>query len=231
MIRSYARSSVGLLLFDLGAFLDKTKSPDGKGFKLKLHEKNPNAPLSPFYLNFRTPDNPKPGPLTPVIIKGIGRELYEESIVDRIEYDCLAGVPRAGDPLTRAFSEFFFSKRNYAIPVLKLEKHESERKRRIAGLIEGEYKHGELVLLIDDLITNAGSKLEAIDVLENAGLIVSDVLVLIDCMQGGRQQLQEKGYQLHTIFTIYELLDLYLEANKIDHDLHQEIFDYLALNK
>jgi len=31
--------------------------------KLKLHEKNPDAPLSPFYINLRDRNNPKPGPL------------------------------------------------------------------------------------------------------------------------------------------------------------------------
>ena len=44
---------LALAWFNAGIFLDKSRSPQGKGFRLKLHEKNPDAPLSPFYMNFR----------------------------------------------------------------------------------------------------------------------------------------------------------------------------------
>src|SRR3989344_4810594 len=74
-----ARYDLAIALLDDGAVLTaaschplvvERKGQNGKerGFKLKLHEKNPLAPLSPFYLNLRTPDNPKPGPLTPEVV-------------------------------------------------------------------------------------------------------------------------------------------------------------------
>ena len=47
---------------------DGSDGPE-RGFRLKLHEKTPLAPLSPIYLNLRTPDNPKPGPLTLEIVE------------------------------------------------------------------------------------------------------------------------------------------------------------------
>ena len=50
-----------LRLHEIGAVKIDTRL-DG-GFKLKLHEKNPDAPLSPFYLNIRMQGH-KDGPLT-----------------------------------------------------------------------------------------------------------------------------------------------------------------------
>ncbi len=43
-------------------FAGKVVQVDTKeGFKLKLHETNPDEPRSPIFLNIRTPNNPKPG--------------------------------------------------------------------------------------------------------------------------------------------------------------------------
>ncbi len=230
MTISHAKDKVGLALFDIGAFLDKTQSPEGKGFKLKLHDKNPEAPLSPFYLNFRKPDNPKPGPLTPEIIAEIGRSLYGETRRKNLRYDIIAGVPRAGDPLAEAFAETHFSRRASQLPILKLGKRESKKGRQVTEIVGGKYDQGAIVLLVDDLITKAGSKLEAIEVLENAGLAVHDVLVLVDREQGGVQELKERGYSLHAVFGFSELLDLYLARGRINQALFDEITAYLAVN-
>lgn len=44
-------------------------------FELKIHQTNSSAPKSPIYLDLRTPDNPKPGPLTPGFVRMIGEHL------------------------------------------------------------------------------------------------------------------------------------------------------------
>lgn len=61
-----AEEDLALKLFDIGAV-------QFGEFKLKLHEKNPDAPLSPIFFNFRTPDNPKPGPLTDEVLDLVGK--------------------------------------------------------------------------------------------------------------------------------------------------------------
>ena len=55
------REEFARMLFALGAFQDRRASPQGRGFRLKLHERNPSAPLSPFYFSLRAADNPKAG--------------------------------------------------------------------------------------------------------------------------------------------------------------------------
>jgi len=225
----FAKRQIALTLFEVGAFQDKRQSDEGKGFKLKLHEKDPQAPLSPIYLNLRTPDNPKPGPLTPGLVSLIGEVLYAAACRHELQYIRVAGVPRAGNPLAEAFSKaaLLFG-RPTKIPVLKLAKRECGESRQVVTILEGEYCKGDIVLLIDDLITKADSKFEAIGVLESRGLIVRDVLVLVDREQGGAQQLKKKGYNLWASFTLSGLLDLYLETHQIDQDLYEEIKTYLA---
>ena len=73
--------------------------------------------------------------------------------------------------------------------------------------IEGQFKAGERVVLIDDIITDGASKFEAIAPLEEAGLVVKDLVILIDREQGGRELLAARGYTLHAILTISQCFD------------------------
>ena len=66
-------------------------------------------------------------------------------------------------------------------------------------------------MVIDDIVTDGASKLEAIEPLEAAGLVVEDLVVLIDREQGARERLLAKGYRLHAVLTISACFDA-LEA-------------------
>lgn len=221
------QKKLALKLFDLGAVLDKRRSPKGKGFRLKLHEKDPEAPLSPFYLNFRTPEHPKNGPLTPEVVSEIGEVLHDMARSLKLAYTRVAGVPRAGDPLASAFCSHLSSSDS----LLRFGKQDGATDRRVVEIVEGSYAPRDIVLLIDDLITKATSKCEAIRACSSAGLNVRDVLVLVDRGQGGREQLAEILVNLHAVFTIQELFDLYLEAGRVDKETHQEVIEYLTMNR
>src|SRR5437879_1083500 len=82
--------------------------------------------------------------------------------------------------------------------------------------IEGIYEAGDRVVLIDDIITDGASKFEAIEVLEEAGLMVKDLVILIDREQGGRELLASKGYTLHSILTITQCLDEWETAGLVN---------------
>lgn len=215
------QQALGLALYDIGCVLDRKRSPEGQGFRLKLHEKNPEAPLSPFYLNLRTPNNPKPGPLTPELVRESTQHLWALATEQHVHnVHCVAGVPRAGDPLARALSE------RVGIPFLTLRKEESGARRAVVG-IDGIVTAGHKALLLDDLVTKADSKLEAIKILEGAGLSVRAVLVLVDREQGGAAELNARGYALHALFTITALLDLYVAEGRMTNAERTDIVTYL----
>ena len=88
--------------------------------------------------------------------------------------------------------------------------------------IEGEYHAGETVVVIDDLATTGGSKFEAIEKLTSVGLVVKDVVVLVDRQSGAKESLAQAGYSLHAVLTIRQLLDYWEETGKVEKDKIEE---------
>jgi uridine monophosphate synthetase len=81
--------------------------------------------------------------------------------------------------------------------------------------IEGVFQTGERAVIIDDLITTGGSKLEGIEKLASAGLTVSDIVVLIDRRAPGENELAQHGYALHSVLTLNQLLDYYEQTESV----------------
>lgn len=151
-------------------------------FKLKLHEKNPDAPLSPFYINMRDKNNPKPGNLDGDDYILIARCLLSVVRENNLVFDAIAGIPRAGDPIVDAIERMMeydpiMSQGDFRI--IRLAKEESDGKRRIVPLPGFEYKKGERVLLIDDLVTKADTKLEAISAVKSSDSDIAGLVVFI----------------------------------------------------
>jgi uridine monophosphate synthetase len=71
-------------------------------------------------------------------------------------------------------------------------------------------------VVVDDIVTDGASKLEAIEPLEAAGLLVEDLVVLIDREQGGRERLAAKGYRLHAVLTVSACFDALAAAGLVD---------------
>jgi len=73
--------------------------------------------------------------------------------------------------------------------------------------VEGVFQPGDRALVIDDVITTGGAKLEAIVPLREAGLVVEDILVLVDRGQAGAQALAAAGLRLHSVLKVGALLE------------------------
>lgn len=177
--------------------------------------------LSPIYLNYRTPEHPtKPGPLDSELVCEIGLYLYGVARMNGVFYQYVAGIPQAGDPLAEAFSRVPSS--GIRLPLL----HFWEKEGRIMG-IKGTIPQQGIILLLDDVITKAGAKREAIEVARKAGFIVRDVLVITDREQGGKEELGKVGVRLHAGFTLMTLLDYYVKERMIAQKKRNEVVDYL----
>jgi len=121
-----------------------------------------------------------------------------------LQFDRIAAIPYAGLPIGTAVA--LEAGRPLIYPRKEVKGHGTQR------AIEGKFEPGERVVVLDDVITTGGSKLTAIEPLEAAGLKVQDVVVLLDREQGGKEELAEQGYQLHSVLTMRELLAA-LQAN------------------
>ena len=131
-------------------------------------------------------------------------------IVSSLQFSRIAGLPYAAIPIATAIS----LAGNYPMIYPRKEVKSYGTKAEI----EGEYHAGETVVVIDDLATTGGSKFEAIEKLTDAGLVVKDVVVLVDRQSGAKESLEQAGYSMHAVLTIGQLLDSWEEHKKVEKD-------------
>lgn len=81
----------------------------------------------------------------------------------------------------------------------------SERSHGTMKQIEGDYKAGDEVLLVEDVCTTAGSIIKAVEILRNAGCIVRKVIVVVDREEGGRENLAQHNIELFALVKASEL--------------------------
>ena len=136
-----------------------------------------------------------------------------------LRFDRIAAIPYAALPIGTALA--LEMDRPMIYPRREVKGHGTRRP------IEGTFSAGETALLLDDLITRGHSKLEAIEALEAAGLVVRDVLVLIDREQGGEDDLASRGYRLHAALKLTRLLAALRTSERMSQQEHQAILAYL----
>ena len=141
-------------------------------------------------------------------------------LLNDLKFDRIAGLPYAAIPIATAIS----LAGNYPMIYPRKEVKTYGTKAEI----EGEYHAGETVVVIDDLATTGGSKFEAIEKLTGAGLVVKDVVVLVDRQSGAKESLAQAGYSMHAVLTITQMLDYWEETGKVEKDKIEETRKFLA---
>jgi uridine monophosphate synthetase len=136
-----------------------------------------------------------------------------------LSYDRLAGIPYAGLPIGEAVSL------ETGTPMIYPRKEVKQHGTRQA--IEGAFAAGDRIAVLDDLITKGTSKIEAVEPLLEAGLIVEDVVVLIDRQSGGREDLAARGLRLHSVLTLTQLLDALTKHERISTELAEKVRAWL----
>lgn len=72
--------------------------------------------------------------------------------------------------------------------------------------VEGCFAPGHAVVIVEDVITSGKSALQACDAVEAEGGTVLAVLALVDREGGGREAIEARGYPVHVLFRVGELL-------------------------
>ncbi len=67
--------------------------------------------------------------------------------------------------------------------------------------IEGQLEAGEVVMLVEDVVTTGGQLLEAAKTLEEAGAKIERIVAVIDRGEGGRENIEGAGYSFESILT------------------------------
>lgn len=144
----------------------------------------------------------------PEVLKKISAAMSD--IARDLNFDVIAGIPYTALPITTTIS----IENNWPMVYARKEVKDYGTKKKI----EGVFHEGQTALIIDDLITNGASKFETTEPFESAGLKITDFIILVDREQGGKAKLEEKGYQMHSVIGINELLDILNEEGKISEE-------------
>ena len=75
-----------------------------------------------------------------------------------------------------------------------------------ANRLEGVAEEGELVCLVEDVVTSGGAAIGAIEALREAGLKVGTAVCVLDREEGGADELARIGVRLRPLFWASELL-------------------------
>lgn len=140
-------------------------------------------------------------------------------LLSKLQFSRIAGLPYAAIPLATAISLAGNS------PMISPRKEAKTYGTKAE--VEGEYHAGETVVVIDDLATTGGSKFEAIEKLTGVGLVVRDIVVLVDRQSGAKESLEQAGYSMHAVLTISQLLDYWAETGKVERDKIEAAREFL----
>lgn len=183
----HMKKEIALALFEIGAI------KFGE-FTLKSGIK------SPIYIDLRLLIS------YPDVLKKISSAMIE--LTKGLEFDVIAGIPYTALPIATAIS----LEKGWPMVYARKEVKDYGTKKKL----EGVFKKGDTALIIDDLITTGSSKFETVETFEASGLKIKDFIVLVDREQGGGRLLEEKGYKLHSVIGINEILDTLHDEGKID---------------
>ena len=110
----------------------------------------------------------------------------------------IGGLTMGADPVAYAIAAASFG----SPPVIEAFSVRKEAKGHgTKRQIEGNFREGDPVIVIEDVITSGGSALRAVEAVESGGGMVLGVLAVVDREQGGREAIESKGHKVVSLTT------------------------------
>jgi orotate phosphoribosyltransferase len=104
--------------------------------------------------------------------------------------DSVGGLTMGADPIACAIS---YASESTATPLRAFTVRKEPKAHGTGKLIEGPFRPGDRVVVIEDTLTTGGSARQAIDAVRGADGTVVGVLALVDREEGGRESLEAAG--------------------------------------
>lgn len=117
--------------------------------------------------------------------------------------DSVGGLTLGADPVAFAISR---TSADTATPVRAFTIRKEQKTHGTGNLIEGPFRPGDRVVVVEDVITTGKSALSAIRSIELAGGQVLGVLAVVDREEGGRQALETLGYAVTSLTQLSDLM-------------------------
>ncbi len=94
--------------------------------------------------------------------------------------------------------------------------------------IEGSFEQGKKALMIDDVATTGGSVVNAIKLLKEAGIVISDAFVIINRMEGASEALEAEGVKIYNLTDILEITNSLYDQNLISNDVLENVKNQIS---
>ncbi len=139
----------------------------------------------------------------------VGRVLHDllrrEEATRGVQIGSLGGLTLGADPITLAVA-IASSLAGDQPPVQAFVVRKEAKGHGRGKRIEGNFTANQPVVVVDDVITTGDSTLKAIQAIEDEGGKVAFALILVDRQEGGRENIESKGYPVVAAFTRQELV-------------------------
>jgi orotate phosphoribosyltransferase len=119
--------------------------------------------------------------------------------------DSIGGLTLGADPIACAIS---YASASTGVPLRAFTVRKEPKTHGTGKLIEGPFRSGDRVAVIEDTITTGGSAKRAIDAVRAAGGVVVGVLALVDREEGGRETLEGEGVAVVSLARASEIVPL-----------------------
>ena len=155
--------------------------------------------VSNFYFNC------KPTMLDPEGKELIGRLVFVQ--IRDLEITGIGGLELGSVPISGAVS---LISQLEGKPIKEFIVRKEKKDHGIPAKVEGDFSQGEKVVVVDDVITTGGSTIKAIEAVEDLGLKVAKVVVLVDREElNGKQNIQKFCPEVEALITCSEVMALY----------------------
>jgi len=117
--------------------------------------------------------------------------------------DAVGGLTLGADPVSYAIAH---ASALADAPVRAFTVRKEAKTHGTGKLIEGPFRSGDRVVVIEDVITTGGSALKAVAAIRAAGGVILGVLAVVDREEGGREVLEAEGLAVETLAGAREIV-------------------------
>lgn len=160
-------------------------------FRLRMGEKPPYSYVTtPFLIDVRVLVS------YPRLMKRVAKQYAR--VLGAIRYDRMAAIPYAALPIVATVS--MINRKPWIYPRREVKRYGTKNP------IEGEFFKGERIVVLDDTVTTGGTLMVAIEKLQRHGLRIRDIVLLVDRGEAGIPMLNKRGFYVHTLYQIDDML-------------------------
>jgi orotate phosphoribosyltransferase len=134
------------------------------------------------------------------IIGPLGLEALEHA---QWKVQCVGGLTLGADPVAYAIA---YASAASATPIRAFTVRKESKAHGMGRLIEGPFQPGDVVAVIEDVITTGASALKAAKAISDAGGRIAGVLAVVDREEGGREALEANGLEVIALTRASEIV-------------------------